>query len=356
MTHRSDAIPLSVSVVVCTYTSARWDDLLAAVASIRAQACAAHEIIVVVDHNPTLLARVRDALPDVRAVPNAGPQGLSGSRNCGLAVASGEVVAFLDDDAVAPVGWLRQLGAAYQHEDIVGVGGAARPVWATARPAWLPPEFDWVVGCTYLGMPERPAPVRNFLGCNMSFRRQVATRLGGFTSQLGRIADRPLGCEETDFCIRALQRSDQTVLLYVPTVAVSHRVPAHRATWRYFRARCYWEGRSKAQLARRVGRRRGLASERHYIEHTLPAGVARGVADGLLRHDGAGLSRSAAIIAGLLYTMTGYLVGTVIERTRPGGHGATTPSLEFTAAVAGMPRDANWGRQSEGPPEGLGAE
>src|SRR5260370_1005218 len=86
-----------ISVVICAHTEQRWADTLAAVASVRAQSLAAREIIVVVDHNPVLLGRLRAALGDVTVVENRAGRGLSGGKNTGVAVARGEIVAFLDD-------------------------------------------------------------------------------------------------------------------------------------------------------------------------------------------------------------------------------------------------------------------
>ncbi|MGD9526703.1 MAG: glycosyltransferase family 2 protein, partial [Pseudonocardia sp.] len=65
-----DDAALSVSVVICAYTERRWDDVLAAIESVRIQRLPAHEIILVVDHNPTLFARLRAELPDVLVVEN----------------------------------------------------------------------------------------------------------------------------------------------------------------------------------------------------------------------------------------------------------------------------------------------
>src|SRR5690606_12046039 len=101
------------SVVICAYTEQRWDDLLAAVNSVRRQTLTPREIIVVVDHNPAMLARVRDEIGDVLAVENQQRQGLSGARNSGLRASSGEYVAFLDDDALAEPDWLGRLAAGY---------------------------------------------------------------------------------------------------------------------------------------------------------------------------------------------------------------------------------------------------
>ena len=126
-------------------------------------------------------------LPDVIVTDNQQQQGLSGARNAGVAVAGGEVVAFLDDDATAAPDWLERLAAGYADPDVLGVGGAIEPVWSTSRPRCFPEEFDWVVGCTYRGLPQTPAPVRNLIGANMSFRRTVLNTIGGFRCDIGRI-------------------------------------------------------------------------------------------------------------------------------------------------------------------------
>jgi glycosyltransferase involved in cell wall biosynthesis len=305
---------LDVSVVICAYTEARWNDLVAAVESVQQQSAPPREIVVVIDHNTGLLERVRMHLPDVVAVENKETRGLSGARNSGVAVARGEVIAFLDDDAVAAPDWLAHLNAGYGEPLVLGVGGIIKPMWIDGRPNWFPEEFNWVVGCTYRGMPRTTAPVRNLIGCNMSFRREVFEVIGGFRNGIGRVGKHPVGCEETEFCIRANQRWPQSVLLYESHARVQHRVPTSRACWSYFRARCYAEGVSKALVSRSVGAGDGLASERTYTSRTLPRGVVRGLADVVLHGDPTGLARAGAIVAGLAITTMGYLVGLVSER------------------------------------------
>ena len=97
--------------------------------SVRQQNDGHTELIVVVDHNPELLARARRALPQAIVVENEGDRGLSQSRNTGLAAAHGEIVAFLDDDAVAEPDWFRHLLAHYVDADVMGVGGSVEPHW-----------------------------------------------------------------------------------------------------------------------------------------------------------------------------------------------------------------------------------
>src|SRR3954466_11037799 len=92
---------LSCSVIICAYTEKRWRDLNAAVDSLRQQSLRPTEVIVVADHNPELYRRVRGEIRGVIAVENQETHGLSGARNSGLAVATGDLIAFLDDDAIA---------------------------------------------------------------------------------------------------------------------------------------------------------------------------------------------------------------------------------------------------------------
>ena len=170
MTAAGTGQAVSVSVVICAYTEARWDDLVAAVRSVQLQD-PTPEVIVVIDHNDALFDRVRIEILGIKVIVNTGRRGLSGARNAGVAVATGDIVAFLDDDAEAEDQWLPRLVETYRDGDVLGVGGSVTPNWSGTRPRWFPPEFDWVVGCSYQGMPETRAPVRNFIGTNMSFRR-----------------------------------------------------------------------------------------------------------------------------------------------------------------------------------------
>ncbi|GAB2912259.1 glycosyltransferase [Streptomyces heilongjiangensis] len=314
----------AVSVVICAYTEDRWEDILAAVDSVRAQTRPALETLLVVDHNQALLERLTREYKEhretgeVRVLANAGPRGLSAGRNTGIAAASGEIIAFLDDDAVAERDWLRWFAEGYADPRVMAVGGRTVPVWASGRrPSWFPEEFDWVVGCAYKGLPGGVARVRNVLGGNASFRRTAFDAAGGFATGIGRDGDEhPLGCEETELCIRLTRARPDAVLLLDDRAVIHHRVPRVREGFGYFRARTYAEGLSKALVARSVGAGKGLESERRYTTRVLPAGVARGLRDALLGRRG-GAGRAGAIVAGVTAAAGGYVVGSV--RARRGG-------------------------------------
>jgi GT2 family glycosyltransferase len=296
------ARPVTVSVVICAYTTQRWQDTCAAVDSVLAQDCPVDEILLVIDNNDALYARAlswygTNSIPTV--LRNTNTRGLSGARNTGMYAAKADVVAFLDDDACAEAGWSRAMVAHYCDPDVEGVGGYAVPRWPLTRPAWLPEEFDWVVGCSYTGQPTALAPVRNFIGCNMSMRREVIRTVGGFNACVGRIGTKPTGCEETELCIRIRQLRPSAKLLFDPDMRVHHRVARERTTFGYFAQRCYHEGRSKAIVSTLVGPADGLSSERSYATSVLPRAV------------GVAFARAAVVIAGLMLTTFGYADGRI---------------------------------------------
>ena len=301
----------------------------------------------VVDHNPALLERARaefGADRRVRVLANAHRQGLSGARNTAVAAASGDVVVFLDDDAAARPGWLRALLTPYADPDVVAVGGVAHPRFPDARPGLLPTggssadatgELDWVVGCTYTGQPTERAEVRNLMGCNMSVRREVFARVGGFAEDLGRIGRNPLGCEETELCIRIRQTyrrmGREARVVFEPAAQVDHRVSGDRVRWAYLRRRSWSEGLSKAAVSRLVGSDDALSTERAYVATVLPGAVARELR--------AGRPTSAlAIVTALAATAAGYLRGRL-----PGATSAVRLPAADAPATAPAPRSRRTG-------------
>ena len=307
----------SATVVVCAYTEDRWATLQRAIDAVLKQISFGDELVIVVDHNDALLARCREYLDDFIVLPNRRGRGLSGARNTALAAAHGSIIAFLDDDAVPLGGWLDALREPYAEERVYGVGGLTRPHWPCNKPGWFPEEFLWVVGCSHRGLPRDPQPVRNLVGANMSFRKAVFDHVGGFAEKMGRIGQRPLGCEETEFCIRLTQASSDAIILYNPSAKVEHYVTQQRTSLGYFVKRCWAEGLSKAEVSRRVGSSSALSAERHYTLRVLPKAIWNGFHD-CAAGDLWGAARSLAIVLGLATTATGYCIGAIY---RPSGGG-----------------------------------
>jgi len=300
-------VPAAVTAVVCVYTEDRWSQIIAAIESLQAQSLQPTTIMIVVDHNDVLLQRAM-SLQGVVVVANQDARGLSGARNTALRSARTDFVAFLDDDAVAEGGWLAGLVAEMTEDPtVLGVGSRVDPDWAEPAPEWFPEEFLWTLGCSHRGLPTTRAEIRNPSGGAMVLRRRLIEDVGGYRTDLGRLGKRPLGCEETEYCLRATSLCGGR-FLYQPAVHIKHHVPADRATWRYFRQRCYGEGLSKAIVAKAFPAQPSLATERQYVSRTLTAAVGRGVLEGLRgRHDG--FLRAYAVCLGLAATSLGFARG-----------------------------------------------
>jgi glycosyltransferase involved in cell wall biosynthesis len=305
-----------VSIVVCAYTSERLAQLRRTITSLLNQTYQHKEIVLIVDHNPDLHFRLADlASEGIRIASNRGKPGLADARNSGIALANGEIVAFIDDDADADSHWLERLVECYRDPAVIGSGGRILPAWDedVRAPSWLPEEFLWVVGCSYRGMAES-GPVRNVIGCNMSFRSSVFTEIGQFDTEIGRIKNQPLSCEETEMCIRALKRWPDKKIVYNGEAVVHHHVSPSRRTLRYFTRRCYFEGISKV-IVRRLCGADGTSSELKYLSRALPLAILRNIWNVILIKDVRGsVSRVGAITLGIGAVAAGFAAGTFLRR------------------------------------------
>lgn len=302
----------SVSVVVCTHTVARRPLLEQLIETIAAGSVQPVEVVVIVDRNRSLfdtLAGLTWPVP-LRVLQSPG-SGLSAARNAGWQSVTSPLVAFIDDDAVATPGWLAELVDAVDRHGADVVGGAIEPHWTGDAPAWYSPFLGWVVGCSYEGLPREPARVRNVIGCNMLFRRELLERLGGFDTTLGRTNNGLAGCEETELCIRA-NRAGAAVVL-IPGAGVSQILDADRRRFRYALRRGWDEGRSKGMLVALHGQ--VLATESTYARALLRQTI-RWVGTGFARRRGTDLLRAAALVAVLSSTTASYLLQGICSTMR----------------------------------------
>lgn len=318
--------PLTISVVICCYTDRRMPVLIEAIEHVSEQLRAGDELLVVVDHSPQLLARIQERFPALKVVENAHRPGLSGARNSAVAHCSCDVVAFLDDDAVPTPTWLEALRQSYREENVIGAGGVVTPRWPEVAPDWMPAAFLWVVGCSYEGLPVTVAPIRNPIGANMSFRREVFARVGGFSESLGRVGTLPVGCEETEFSIRVGTEFAGHVIVHQPAAEVIHHIGDERTALRYFVHRCWSEGLSKAAVARLASSSAALSSERSYVTRTVLPGVVRQLA-AAIRGERSALARAAALVLGTGVTAISYLLHSLRgDLSTPAGAGAPADS------------------------------
>lgn len=162
----------SFSVVVCSYNGART--IAQCLEGLSKLTYPKFEVIVVDDGSTDETATIASRFDcNVISIPNGG---LSNARNVGAQAATGDVIAYLDDDAFPTTYWLHFLAEAYRRSDHVGMGGPNVPphnVNAVAKCVDNAPG-----GPTHVLLTDEVA--EHLPGCNLSIRRDALEAIGGF--------------------------------------------------------------------------------------------------------------------------------------------------------------------------------
>jgi len=238
---------MNVSVVICTYSMDRYDPFSECVESVLAQTHEPLEIVLVVDGNEDVFERVNDDFGDYENVVlhnNDENKGISYSRTKGAELASGEIVAFIDDDATAKPDWIQHLVNVYKSTDAIAVGGDVRPDWQGERPGFFPEEFYWLVGCVEPDFAEDGEEIRNTYGSNISYRRDAFLEVGGDDPNTGRKGDKHLQAHEAPVGIRLLETFGRG-MVYTEDAVVHHTLFEYRREFRWLVSRSFWQGYSK---------------------------------------------------------------------------------------------------------------
>ena len=230
-----------VSVVVCTRN--RPDDLEKCLTALTALSPAPSEILVV-DNDPRSgqTRRVTDRHASARYIPEERP-GLSAARNTGVLAATGDIVAFTDDDVIVDAGWMGAIREAFVDRGVTAVTGLVLPseLETPAQYAFQTDVLGWGWGYRAVDFDRTffdatkdvgvPA-WRLGAGANMAFRREVFDRVGFFDERLGAGAS---GCsEDSELWYRLF--ADGHRCRYWPAAVVFHR---HRADWDGLRRQMY---------------------------------------------------------------------------------------------------------------------
>jgi GT2 family glycosyltransferase len=198
-----------ISVIVCTHNGS--GTILACLRGVQRLNYPAMEVIIVDDGSTDDTANIARQFPfDVISISHLG---LSTARNVGLQHATGEIVAYIDDDAWPDPDWLTYLAITFRDEAYAGAGGPN-----------IRPPGESMVSDSVADSPGGPIHVmltdveaEHLPGCNMAFRRDALAAVGGFDPIFRTAGD------DVDLCWR--MQSAGFKLVFSPAAVVWHRAP-----------------------------------------------------------------------------------------------------------------------------------
>jgi glucosyl-dolichyl phosphate glucuronosyltransferase len=169
--------------------------------------------------------------------------GLSRARNRALSLTTAQWLAFIDDDALPDVNWLRELVKTVKQFPNAGmIGGKVSPIFTSERPEWL---TDDLLG--FLSVVDWGGEAREFtdgeciVGANMALKVETARELGGFDAGLGRTGNPAVLMSNEEMDLRLRFQKAGKVLIWAPKAIVGHRIDANRITREWIRSRAAWQ-------------------------------------------------------------------------------------------------------------------
>ena len=315
---------MTVSIIIATRDrAALLDECLT---HLSRQTFARGDEVIVVDNGSTdrtadVVAAHESRYPvPLRALEEPTP-GKSHALARAIAVATGDVLAFTDDDVNVDAEWIASIKAAMTNDAIALVGGPVAPRWERPAPSWLRfgssgyGRLAAPLALVDYGPDAVPLGSRTALGANLAVRRDVIARVGGFAQHLGKRHGTLLSGEDHDLCQRVQAAGLQAI--YWPGARVEHWVPVARLRIRYFLAWFFWSGITHAKLERGA--------------HAQPSRTLCGVPLYLVR-------RFASGMVGALAGITRLRIDTAVDRATEAAFAAGYAAAQWRLVAIEQPR------------------
>ena len=249
-----------ISVIICTYNR---DKYIYNVLKSLADNTLAHDCyeIVLIDNNCTD-DTISECERFVRDYPSINfrtfteeHQGLSYARNRGIKESVGDILVYVDDDALVNKEYLQTYADFFdQHPEIDAAGGPIIPQYETEEPQWMSPITKALVtGYKYLGNQPKEFPQSDYPGGgNAAYRATVFEKVGLFNVELGRKGDSLVGAEEKDVFDKMTSLGMR--FYYLPDAILYHLIPEKKLSKGYFDRLSYSIGKSEQMRTKQIGK------------------------------------------------------------------------------------------------------
>ncbi len=302
-----------LSVVVSVFSLNRLGDLRDLLDGLAQQTYKNLEVVIIVDENKELFEKVAayinsNKYTNVYIVFNDVNKGLSYSRNVGIDHSNGEIISFIDDDAIPNNYWAEKIVDSFLEDETIGaLTGEIIPLWEYDKMSWFPKELHWMISCSYVMTPSTKQEFERGFGTNMAFKKEIFDKVGKFDINFGLNVKKWVGGEDSDMFLRVKKVGMK--VLFNPDVCVQHKIYYYRIKLKNIAKRAFNGGSSVHQMKKRIKYSLNQSTEHRYLKYiffTSFPGMIQGV---FSKNFLLCLKQICIIIYVLFFELIGFLYG-----------------------------------------------
>jgi len=285
------------------------------------------ELIFVIERSEKLLEEIKVysgsiKLFNTKYIFSKDKLGLAKARNTGIHAATGELLAFTDDDAIPFANWAEEIVNAFsKYREIIGVTGPVFPLWENDSLSWFPEEFYWMIGCSGWKNLKTLSFSDYAWGANMSFRKDAFRNTlfkDAYTEgaqEEGKLG--PVG-DDVHFSY-LLKKNTGKQILFSPNVKVNHKVNIYKLSSKFIRRYSYWQGYSDSMFKNGPDAQKERSTTEMGLLSRILLKLFPSILKGIFRNSELSLRKAKVTANVLFYFLLGYVsqrVPSIAKRVR----------------------------------------